>query len=298
MVQREQPLSFDFVNRLRDRLTGERTTLMAYLLITGLLILLLYPALGWLVRSWLSNPYYTHGFLIPPLAALLAWRHWRPLIAEPRQSEGRIGLPVTLVSLAAVVWALRWQNYVVASLAGVSLLFGILLYLEGWTRLRHWLFPLFFLTLMVPLPFVDRASPWFESFTAHAAAGLARLVGIAVVQQGGELSLPGTTLVVGAPCSGLRSLVAMFTVAVGWIYLIEGRAAAKALLLAAVVPLALFSNVLRIAILLAVALLWGQKPALTFYHHWSSPVLFLLALGLLLALSKGVGCGQIRDDLF
>lgn len=279
-------------------LTRDRTTLAAYLLIAGLLILLFYPVVAWLIRSWLSNPYYTHGFLVPLIAALLAWRQWRHLVAEPRRSEAWIGLPVTIISLATVVWALRWQNYVVASLAGVSLLCGLFLYLEGWARLRHWLFPLLFLILMVPLPFVDQASPWFESFTAHAAAGLAHLVGIAVVQQGGELSLPGTTLVVGAPCSGLRSLVAMVTVAVSWIYLVEGRPAAKALLLVAVVPLVLLSNVLRITLLLAVALLWGQELALTYYHDWSSPILFLTALGLLLALGRGIGCWRVRDDIF
>ncbi len=275
-----------------------RTDLIAYAVIGGLLTLLLYPALAWLVRSWLINPYYTHGFLVPFLAALLAWRQWRYLVAEPRRSEPWIGLPVTAVSLAAVVWAMRWQNYVVATLASVALLIGLLLYLEGWARLRHWLFPLLFLAFMVPLPFVDLASPWFESFTARSAATLARLVGIAVVQQGGELSLPDATIVVGAPCSGLRSLVALVTVAAGWIYLVEGRPAAKALLLLAVVPLVMLSNVLRIAILLAVAVLWGQEPALSYYHDWSSPLLFLMAVGLLLVLGRILGCWRVRDDIF
>lgn len=275
-----------------------KTDLIAYAIIGGLLMLLLYPALVWLVRSWLSNPYYTHGFLVPLLAALLAWRQWRHLAAEPRRSEPWIGLPVTAASLMGVVWAMGWQNYVVAVLAVVSLSIGILLYLEGWGRLRHWLFPLLFLAFMVPLPFVDLVSPWFESFTTRSAATLARLVGIAVVPQGGELSLPGTTLVVGAPCSGLRSLVAMVTMAVGWIYLVEGRPAAKALLLAAVVPLVMLSNVLRIAILLAVARFLGREPALTYYHDWSSPVLFLMAVGLMLILGKVLGCWRVRDDIF
>jgi exosortase len=279
-------------------LTKDRTAPIAYLIIACLLILLLYPAFVWLVRSWLSNPYYSHGFLIPPLAALLAWRQWRHLAAEPRQGETWIGLLVTGASLAIVVWAMRWQNYAVAALSLVGLLAGVLLYLEGWQRLRHWLFPILFLALMVPLPFVDLASPWLESFTARWATALARLVGISAVQQGGEIALPNTTITVGAPCSGLRSLVAMVTVAVGWIYLVQGRWIAKAAMLVAVVPLVAFSNVLRVGILLVVADLLGEEAALTYYHDWSSPILFLMALGLLLILGKIVGCSQVRDDMF
>jgi len=161
-----------------------------------------------------------------------------------------------------------------------------------------WLFPLLFLALMVPLPFVDLASPWLESFTAQSAAGLARLAGLSAVQQGGEITLPNTAITVGAPCSGLRSLVTMVTVGVVWIYIVEGRPAAKGLLLLAVIPLVALSNVLRIAILLAVAEFFGEDVALSYYHDWSSPILFLMALGLLLILGKVLGCSRVREDLF
>jgi exosortase len=246
----------------------------------------------------MTNPYYSHGFLIPPIVALLAWRQWRHLAAEPRQGNTWLGIAATAASLTTIVWALRWQNHFVAALALSLLLIGILLYLEGWQRLRHWLFPLLFLAFMVPLPFVDLASPWLESFTAQAATTLAQLAGIPAAHSGGEIALPNTTIVVGAPCSGLRSLVTMVTVGVGWVYLVEGKLAAKSLMLAAVIPLVMISNVLRIAILLAVAVLFGEEPALTYYHDWSSPILFLMALALLLVLGKILGCSQIRDDIF
>jgi exosortase len=248
--------------------------------ILGLLALLLYPAMVWLVRSWLSNPYYTHGFLVPIIAALLAWRQWRYLASESRQGGNWIGIVVTVVGLTVIVWAMRWQNYFVVVLALVALLIGIILYLEGWSRLRFWLFPLLFLAFMVPLPFVDLASPWLESFTAQ------------------EITLPNTAITVGAPCSGLRSLVTMITVGVAWVYLVEGRPTAKALLLAAVVPLVAVSNVLRITILLIVAALFGEDVALSYYHDWSSPILFLMALGLLLVLGKVLGCWRVREDIF
>jgi exosortase len=271
---------------------------VAYAAIAILLILLAYPALVWLVRSWLGNPYYTHGFLIAPFAMLLAWRQWRHLVVQPRQGSTFVGLLVVSVGLAAIVWAMRWQNYGLASLALISVLIGILLFLEGWPRLKYWLFPLLFLALMIPVPFIDLLSPWLEAFTARSATVLARLMGISAVQQGGEISLPNTTITVGAPCSGLRSLVAMVTIGVAWVYLIQGRLWAKVLMLATILPLVAISNVLRITVLLGVAVLFGEEVALSYYHDWSSPLLFLMTLGLLLLLGKVLGCSRVRDDIF
>jgi exosortase len=276
----------------------DKTALAAYAIITILLLLLALPAVEWLARSWLNNPYYSHGFIIPILSALLAWRLWPKVKAEPRQGNAWAGIVIMVTSLAAIVWFMRWQDYVIVSFALIALAAGILLYLEGWKRLRHWLFPLLFLGFAVPLPFIDLASPWLESFTASSATSLARLVGIDAIQQGGEIGLPNTTIVVGAPCSGLRSLVTMVTVAVGWIYLVEGKLLNKLIMLVAVVPLVALSNVLRVALLLVVAVLFGEDAALSYYHDWSSPVLFLMALGMLLVLGKLLGCSKLREDIF
>ncbi|HSJ56240.1 MAG TPA: exosortase/archaeosortase family protein [Anaerolineae bacterium] len=272
--------------------------ILAYATIAALLGLLLSPVARWLVRSWLASPYYSHGFLIPPLALFFAWRQWPHVARAPRQGATWPGLVLAAAGLAALVWAMRWQNYAAAALALLPLLAGILLYLEGWARLKPWLFPILLLALMVPLPAIDRLSPWMESFTAGCAAGLARLFGIPVVQQGGEISIPGSLIVVGAPCSGLRSMVTIVTVGVVWVYLVQGRLLARLGLLAALVPLVAAANVVRIAGLIVVAAHLGEEVALGYYHDWSGIVLFALALGAMLILSRALGCAQIRDDIW
>lgn len=311
----------------RRKSMTKKQAALSYGVIAVLLLLLYYPALVWLGKSWAIDPYYTHGFLIPPVAALLAWRQWRYVRIEPpvsglsvdppsESSLSRKGAPawrpflsrlsglawsgllLIVASLGVAVWAMRWQNHVVVSFTLVSMLGGILLFLEGWLRVKRWLFPLLFLCFMIPLPFIDLASPWLEAFAAKSATTLARAVGIAAAHQGGEITLPSLTLVVGAPCSGLRSLVAMVTLSVGWVYIIEGRLVPKAVMLIAIVPLVLLSNVLRIFALLVVAVTLGEKAALTYYHDWSSPILFLVSLALLLVLGKVLGCSKVREDIF
>jgi len=280
------------------RPAGDRGRIAAYAAIAALLGLLLYPVAGWLVRSWLANPYYSHGFLIPPMAAFFAWRQWPHVAREPRRGETWPGLALAVAGLAAVVWATQWRNHVFAALAVVPLLAGILLFLEGRARLRPWLFPLLFMALMVPLPIVDRLAPWMEALTAHGAATVAHLLGLQVVQQGGEISIPGTAIVVGAPCSGLRSLVTIVTIGVAWAYIVEGSRLARLGLLGALLPLTAAANVVRIAGLLVVAARLGEEVALSYYHDWSGIVLFALVLGAMLLLGKVLGCGRIRDDIW
>jgi exosortase len=262
------------------------------------MVLLYYPALVWLLKSWAVDPYYTHGYLILPVSVLLAWRQWRHVRSQPREGRGWAGLLLIAISLGLVVWAMRWQDQVVVSFTLVALILGVLLYLEGVQRTKPWLFPVLFLAFMVPLPFIDLASPLLERLATSSATGLARLFGIAASHHGGEITLPSTTLVVGAPCSGLRSLVAMITLGVGWVYVIEGRLIAKIGMLVAIVPLVLISNIVRIFVLLVVAVTLGETAALTYYHDWSSPILFLLSLALLLVLGKVVGCSELRRDIF
>ena len=94
------------------RPAGDRGRIAAYAAIAALLGLLLYPVAGWLVRSWLVNPYYSHGFLIPPIAAFFAWRQWPRVAREPRRGETWPGLALAVAGLAAVVWATQFFSYI------------------------------------------------------------------------------------------------------------------------------------------------------------------------------------------
>jgi exosortase/archaeosortase family protein len=61
-----------------------------------------------------------------------------------------------------------------------------------------------------------------------------------------------------------------------------------------VVPLTIFANSLRVTLVLVVANFFGQDAALGFFHGASSLVLFGLALGGLLGVSRLVGCRSLN----
>jgi len=54
------------------------------------------------------------------------------------------------------------------------------------------------------------------------------------------------------------------------------------------------ANLLRVASILQFAQLFGVDAGLTYYHDYSSPVLFLLAFSLLILFGRAVRCSEIR----
>jgi exosortase len=268
--------------------------------LTGALSLaLFYPALRWLVSEWLGNDYYSHGFLVPLISAVAAWRLWVRWPAQDRQIRpAPAGLVPIILGLAIYLYALLQRAYFVASLAMVVLIAGLVWYLLGTAALRRLAFPLVFLLFMVPLPFVEPLSVPIAQFTGVIAAGVVRAFGVPITVNGAQITLPNANLVVGAQCSGLRSIVSLLTLVALVVFLVRGPWWGKLLLALSSIPIAVLGNVLRVASLLVVANNWGAEAGFQYYHDYSSIVFFLSALVLLLFFSRWVRCREVRDDIF
>jgi len=266
------------------------------IVIFGLVMLLFWSTFTWLVYNWLNNSYYSHGFLVPLVSAFFLWRR-RQVFAPENRRPDNLGLAVLAVSLVAFLLAQVWQAFHISAGAFILLLAGLALYFLGREATRSIAFPLAFLVFMVPLPFINRLSPSLEAFTASVSTSVVSLLGIPAVNQGSQIQLENSSFVVGAACSGLNSTVALATLVVIFVFVIEGTYRAKAVLLAMAVPIALVANLFRVSSLLAIAHFFGAEAGMKYFHDYSSPVLFLLAFGLLILTSRLVGCPEIRRDI-
>lgn len=265
-------------------------------LVAGLVAVLLalsYPTLRWLINEWLTNDYYSHGWLVIPVSAFLAWRLWPEGQGEP----ANLGLIPLGLGLLGYLLALLNKAYFLAALALIVLLGGLLWFLMGGRALRRLAFPLGFLVFMVPLPFVERASLPLQLLTGTCSTAVARAAGVDATVQGAQVTLPDIDLVVGAQCSGLRSIVALFTLVAIFIFVLEGPWWGRLLLALSAVPVAILGNILRVASLLWVADTWGAGAGTTYYHDYSGIVFFLVAFALLLLLSRVFRCREIRADI-
>jgi exosortase len=280
-------------------MTGRNLRIASTGLIGILLLALFYPTLKWLVGEWLGNDYYSHGLLVPLISAFLAWRLWIKWPPEQRQIKpATSGLLLLGAGLIVYLYALLQRVYFAASLVMIVIIAGLVWYLLGTAALRRFAFPIGFLLFMVPLPFVEPLSVPLAQLTGAVSAGIVRSFGVPITVNGAQITLPNAALVVGAQCSGLRSIVTLLTLVVLVIFLVEGVWWKKLLLALSSIVIAGFGNVMRVASLLIVANLWGADAAFKYYHDYSGIVFFLSALALLLAFSWVLGCREIRDDIF
>ena len=265
-------------------------------IILGLIALLFSSTFAWLVYNWINNSYYSHGFLVPLISAFFLWRR-RDAFARHNRESNALGLVALAISLVAFLIAQVWQAYHLSALALIVLLVGLALYFLGERGARRIAFPLAFLLFMIPIPFINRLSPARESFTATASTGAVGLLGIPAVNLGSQIELQNSSFVVGAACSGLNSMVALATLVVVFIYILEGSNRAKLVLLGLAIPIAIVANIFRVSALLVIAHLFGAEAGMKYFHDYSSPVLFLLAFALLILVSRLVGCSEIRRDI-
>ncbi len=236
-----------------------------------------------LFRVWMSQPDYSHGLFVVPLAGLFLWLRRDRFPQGARPTVCWWG--VVLLSAAML---LRWTGlrFAFDPVDGYSLVVwmaGAVLLLCGW-RLFRWALPsLLFLLFMVPLPFQ------LERLLSVPLQRVATSVSCFVLQSLGQPAFAeGTTIILGAQrmqveqaCSGLR--IFMGTVALAAAYIIATRRELweKALLLAGIVPIALTANSARIV---ATSLLYRygatEEAARRFHHDMAGWLMIALAAAL------------------
>ncbi|HXF59984.1 MAG TPA: exosortase/archaeosortase family protein [Caldilineaceae bacterium] len=172
------------------------------------LLALTWPVWQWLWREWMSNDSYSHGVLIVPVALYLAWRRVAGGRQKPSVAGGNGGLLLLAGSLSLYLYFLGDRAFYLAAMAMVGLLTGLVWTLAGRQWVRLWAFPLGYLLLMVPLPFLERITYPLALLTGMVSAALVRLFGLQVTIVGNAVTLPNANLVIGAQCSGINSICA------------------------------------------------------------------------------------------
>jgi exosortase len=275
-------------NRVSTSLTNDRGTgrnLIFYPQVTILLILicLLYGHVATnLVRQWIADPNYSHGFFVPLGCGLLLWTSRKLWMAMPlRPSDS--GLLFVIAAMGMLVVGMLGAEIFLPRASLVVLLGGLLVYFAGWPMLGAVNAPWLALFLMIPLPvivFNEFAFP-LQLLASRLACALLDVLQIPVLREGNIIMLPSMSLDVVEACSGLRSLMSLITVAVLYSLFFERRRWMRCLLILLAVPVAVLANSLRIVLTAILARNVNVRFAEGFYHALSGLVLFVLSFGVL-----------------
>jgi exosortase len=259
---------------------GRCKALIGPLILTALLGILYLPVLKQLVALWMTDmSNMGYGFFIPPVAAYLVWERRHDLHIAPGEHAWG-GYLLVLIGLALLFLGRAGDLNVVAEGSLIIVLFGIVLFLGGPKLTGQVAFPLCFLAFMIPPPSsVYYWVTWpLQLFTARFSTDTLHLFGYPALLHGVYIDLPHVRLQVAAACSGFRSLMSLGAAGVLLAYATRSGWADRALLIASVLPIAILSNTVRVAVNILLGTYAGT------YHTITGWMLFVLATACLLGM--------------
>jgi exosortase len=240
-----------------------------------------WPALGKLVSAWESEPDYSHGYFVLPLALFFLYARrdtfpgWSPTFAWP-------GVALIVLSIGVRMFGAR---YYVDAIDAWSMLFwvaGVVWLLGGW-RVLWWSAPsIAFLWFMIPLPWkAERLlSLPLQRIATKLSCWTLQCLGQPALYEGNVIHIEDYQLEVAQACSGLRIFVGIIALAFAYIVLVKRSWWERGLLLLSVIPIALIANSARIVATGLLNRYVSGEAAHKFTHDVSGYVMIPFAAGL------------------
>ncbi len=255
--------------------------------------LMLIPVYRWIYERWTGyESYYSHGPLVLLISLYFLSRSMWHYLREPVPVVGKRMSEWTwllfVLGIISYLFFCLMKIYFAIALGVWIVIYSVLrgsLPEREWLRIRFWVW---FMILAIPIPMVltEQLALYLKNFSAILAASLLTRIGIVAKAVGNQIYTPFSYLEIGAPCSGLRSILSLFTLSVLFSYL--GRFTfVRATVLVLLSPaVAFIGNVLRVFSLGLVADVYGREVALGTFHDAIGYVIFGVDLFLMWGLFK------------
>jgi exosortase len=253
----------------------------------------LFAAHGGIVRALveLSQRQVTasHVILVPFVSMALIYANRSAIFSSVTTQPG-LGLPIVFAGLALSLvgqFAVEGTNALSVSVAGLALSWiGGYVVFYGTVAARAALFPLAFLTFMIPTPDVAiaAATQILKSGSAETVARLFSLTGTPYYRHDFVFSVPGVTIEIADECSGIRSSLGLLLTSLVAGHIELNRSWTRIVLALAVFPIALLKNAVRIVVLTLLSMHVDPSFLTGRLHHEGGAVFFVLGLGMMVPL--------------
>ncbi|MHC4068361.1 MAG: exosortase/archaeosortase family protein [Planctomycetota bacterium] len=247
-----------------------------------------------IVRKWYTDSSWSHGFLIP-LFSLYFINQAKTEILNVKTKPNYLGMVFLVLAVLFYPFNIVHLKFgYFRPIAMIATLGAIVLFLGGWRLIRYTWLPILFLVFAVPLPqryYFAITNP-MRRLAAIVAATLLNLVNdmeatasgvvIDVIYKGVPLE---PALNVAEACSGMRLLMAFLALGVAMAYLHYRPVWQRIVLLASIIPIAIFCNIVRVTVTGFIYILIHPRYAQGIYHDILGLFMLPLAFGLYGALA-------------
>jgi exosortase len=257
----------------------------------GALVLAVYcRVLVKLVTDWAEIPDFSHGFLVPIFAAYLVWTQRKTLL-KTKVAPTWSGVAIVALGLVVLLLGVYGAELFLSRISLVILFAGLVLSFGGWELLKELRFPILVLVLAIPIPAIIFNEITFplQILATKLASALLQLFNVPVLREGNIIQLAAMKLEVAEACSGIRSLVSLFTLAIFYGYFLEKSPLRRTILALASIPIAIAANAVRIFGTGLCVQYWDPDKAMGFFHEFQGWVMFLVSLGCLFIVHRVIG---------
>jgi exosortase len=222
-----------------------------------------------------------HGPIVLATGAWLLWRELKSSKAERTPGNLLLGAAL-LVPLLAI--------YALARITGILEIEALAMYgalivgayiLFGGALIRSIWFPLVYLALVLPPPdsVVAAITQPIKIAISNWAVSLLYALGYPIASSGVTIQLAQYELLVAAACAGLNSIISLGAICLFYGYLRHrSNVPAFAVIALSVIPIAVFSNFVRVVILILITYYLGESAAQGFLHDFAGLTMFAVAL--------------------
>ncbi len=255
------------------------TIWLPYLLVGLLVTAIYYKVMGRLVANWYTDPDFSHGFLVAPFAGFVLWNKREVLRNTPIQQTWS-GLWLVVSAIFFLFFGVYGAEIFLSRLSLVMLLGGVVWTLLGRAILREVRFALLVLLVAIPIPAVlfNQITFPLQLLASRMASNLLPLFGVPVLREGNIIQLPAMQLEVAEACSGIRSLMSLFAIAIFYGYFFEHKTGRRVALALISIPVAVFANAVRIVGTGLCVQYWNPDKAVGFFHEFSGWLMFIVSL--------------------
>jgi exosortase len=250
--------------------------------------------------AWTDGDW-SHALIVPLISLYFLYQHRHELRAAEYRTSW-IGFAVLLIGIASYFLGIfPIRNATVMGWAMILALFGLVWFLCGWQVMKVAWFPIAFLVFAIKISDGAWSSIAFKLQYIAAQAGgvlitlLGMPLGLEAFVRGNVIELERHAQFIGElnvaeACSGLRMLTTFIALGVAVAYLARRPWWSRLTLVALTVPIAIFVNVLRVAVL-GLLFPWYPDLATGDFHVFIGMLMLIPALGMFLLV------GWILDQL-
>lgn len=232
-----------------------------------------------MVMDWYNDPDYSHGFLVPLISGYFVYQR-REALKNALVSPYAPGLFVIILGILLLIIGYKGTELFTMRFSLIVILAGIVFYFLGKEIFQVLKLPGFYLVLMIPLPEIIYNYIAFplKLFVAKYSVLFLQAINITVYREGNIIMFPNIVLEVADACSGIRSLMSLVALSVAMSFFVKTSNLKKTVIVLSAVPIAVFTNALRVIVTGILARYWGAAAAEGFFHELAGMLVFGLAM--------------------